>query len=537
MVSGCRVEEDTILADVDSHRITGSDFTGRYHRFLQSTGIKDRPSARKQLLDGMISEILLRDLDDNMDIFNDPEYMAIQERVDKELLLAYYRNREIDSRIDISEEELRKEFVRVNQQVSVRHLFTRNPDEAEKLYLQLKQGMTFEQLAPLVFEDDSLAANGGYLGYFSWGDLDPDFEEAAYSLPVGQISPPVQTQYGYSILRVEDRIARPLLTESEYTAKKNSLRRLVYIRKRNQVKKQLLKDVLENLNIVFDEPGLNLLAAHFGLTAPEVRTENSGTSQTILSYREGTMSRDDAIRAINELAPSSKRRISDIGALKTVLKGLVVQDWLLADAKRRNYDAAPEFLKQKQLWSAEKFLQFKRRTIFENMSIPDSSVRAYYEANRSEFLSGEMINVQEIVVASETDARGILDRLDAGEEFGILARSYSLRPGSAENDGVLGLGPLSQYGDMKSILAALPSYQVVGPVKTGEFFVIARIIERKESRPLSFDEVSAAIRGVLKQNEERQNFSRYAADLRDRHYVKVNEEQLMALSISDNKSD
>ena len=157
----CSNEEQVILAQIESFKINTGDFETRYQRFLSSTGVTDRPSARRQLLNGMINEILLRNLDDNQEILNDPEYQAMQERIRKELLLGYYRSEEIDKQIVINDTDLRREFIRVNERLSARHLFVRDKEEADRLYNQLNNGFTFEQLAPLVFDDDSLANNGG----------------------------------------------------------------------------------------------------------------------------------------------------------------------------------------------------------------------------------------------------------------------------------------------------------------------------------------------------------------------------------------
>jgi len=66
-------------------------------------------------------------------------------------------------------------------------------------------GENFNQLATQLSEDPSAKQNGGLLGYFSVMQMVYPFETAAYTTAVGQVSKPVRTQFGYHIIKVEDK--------------------------------------------------------------------------------------------------------------------------------------------------------------------------------------------------------------------------------------------------------------------------------------------------------------------------------------------
>ena len=103
-------------------------------------------------------------------------------------------------------------------------MFAETRRDADSLYNLLQNGATFESLAPSVFRDPELASSGGDLGYFSLDEMDIAFEEQAYSMQPGQISAPVKTSRGYSIIKLTEVAAAPMLTETEFARRRSSLR-------------------------------------------------------------------------------------------------------------------------------------------------------------------------------------------------------------------------------------------------------------------------------------------------------------------------
>ena len=77
--------------------------------------------------------------------------------------------------------------------------------KADDLYQQLKQSPgRFAELARTQSADPGSAEKGGDLGFFERGFMVAEFDEVTFSLNVGEISPPVQSQYGYHIIRVDE---------------------------------------------------------------------------------------------------------------------------------------------------------------------------------------------------------------------------------------------------------------------------------------------------------------------------------------------
>lgn len=88
--------------------------------------------------------------------------------------------------------------------VKASHILVHTEDEAKTIKTMLDEGEDFALLARQYSTCPSKAV-GGDLGYFKRGQMVKEFENAAFSLPVGQISDPVQTQFGWHLIKVTDR--------------------------------------------------------------------------------------------------------------------------------------------------------------------------------------------------------------------------------------------------------------------------------------------------------------------------------------------
>jgi peptidyl-prolyl cis-trans isomerase C len=84
-------------------------------------------------------------------------------------------------------------------QVTASHILVPTLEQATSLYKQIAEGASFAEMAQLHSSCPSRAA-GGNLGPFGPGQMVKPFEDAAFALPVGSMSPPVQTQFGFHLI-------------------------------------------------------------------------------------------------------------------------------------------------------------------------------------------------------------------------------------------------------------------------------------------------------------------------------------------------
>jgi peptidyl-prolyl cis-trans isomerase C len=98
------------------------------------------------------------------------------------------------------------------EEVHARHILVPTEQEAKDIEAQLKGGADFAKLAKEKSKDPSGASNGGDLGWFTKDQMVPEFADAAFKLPKGQISDPVKTQFGWHIIEVVDTRIKPTPT-------------------------------------------------------------------------------------------------------------------------------------------------------------------------------------------------------------------------------------------------------------------------------------------------------------------------------------
>jgi peptidyl-prolyl cis-trans isomerase C len=96
------------------------------------------------------------------------------------------------------------------QEVRARHILVPTEDEAKAVLAEVKKGTDFAELAKQKSKDPGAAAEGGDLGYFGKEQMVPEFAETAFKMDKGQVSDPVKTQFGWHLIKVEDKRTKPV---------------------------------------------------------------------------------------------------------------------------------------------------------------------------------------------------------------------------------------------------------------------------------------------------------------------------------------
>ena len=131
--------------------------------------------------------------------------------------LAYFRKKVLMEALltkvaaDATTDEAAKKFyddtvktLKPEEEVHARHILLENEDDAKKAYERVKGGEDFAKVAKELSKDPG-SSDGGDLGWFTKDRMVKEFAEAAFALKAGEISPPVKSQFGWHVIKLEER--------------------------------------------------------------------------------------------------------------------------------------------------------------------------------------------------------------------------------------------------------------------------------------------------------------------------------------------
>ncbi len=121
------------------------------------------------------------------------------------LRLQLIQDKALSAYIEIPDSELKKKYDEMKPELKASHILIKDEKTAKDVLQKVKAGEDFAKLAEEYSEDPGSAANGGDLGYFGTGVMTKPFEDAAYSLKVGEISDLVKSEFGYHIIKLTDK--------------------------------------------------------------------------------------------------------------------------------------------------------------------------------------------------------------------------------------------------------------------------------------------------------------------------------------------
>jgi peptidyl-prolyl cis-trans isomerase C len=142
------------------------------------------------------------------------EFQARLAYIRQKTLLEEFLNREAAKAVnEAAARKLYDETVKgmtPEEEVRARHILVEKEDEAKAALARVRAGEDFAKVSSELSRDPGSKANGGDLGYFTKDRMVPQFGAAAFQLKVGEVSAPVQTQFGWHIIKVEDKRSRAL---------------------------------------------------------------------------------------------------------------------------------------------------------------------------------------------------------------------------------------------------------------------------------------------------------------------------------------
>src|SRR6516225_9421807 len=200
--------EDKVLAKVNGSEIRQSDVALAEEELGPSLAQMDPATKDENVLAFLI---------DMKIVSKAAEDKKVQDSDDFKKRLAFTRNRLLmdsllasEGKAATSDEAMRKVYQEASKQISgeqevhARHILVETEDEAKAIKAELDKGADFTELAKKKSKDPG-ASDGGDLGFFTKDQMVPEFSAVAFALEPGKISDPVKSQFGWHIIKVEEK--------------------------------------------------------------------------------------------------------------------------------------------------------------------------------------------------------------------------------------------------------------------------------------------------------------------------------------------
>jgi peptidyl-prolyl cis-trans isomerase C len=167
------------------------------------------PEAKREHLISYVADIIMvAQAADKKNLADNPDFKRRLAFLRNKLLMGYELQQEAKTALtDQALHQTYDEAVKSmagQEEVRARHILVQGEDEAKAILEQLKKGADFATLAKEKSKDPG-AADGGDLGYFTKDQMVPEFADVAFKMYPGQLSNPVKTQFGWHVIKLEDK--------------------------------------------------------------------------------------------------------------------------------------------------------------------------------------------------------------------------------------------------------------------------------------------------------------------------------------------
>jgi len=208
------VDASRVVATVNGTAITEHDLQLAETEIGSDLGNIPEESRRRVLVEYLIENQLFADaasekkIDDTEGFDRRMAYM--RRRALREEFFEQQIATSVSEKVALSYYNDQIKGMKPQQEVKARHILVETEAKARDILEKINRGEDFAKMAIENSIDPGTKGNGGLLGYFTKGQMVPQFEQAAFGIDVGEVSDPVQSRFGWHLIKVEDKRDRPL---------------------------------------------------------------------------------------------------------------------------------------------------------------------------------------------------------------------------------------------------------------------------------------------------------------------------------------
>lgn len=532
-----------VVATVGRHSITEAHMEAQLRRFYMRTGqaVNLTQDVRESVLNARIERYTIVELAHEQGWASDPDAVYNKSMIERKVLMEEYQRRFIHDRVEVTEADVRELFSRFNTSLRASHIRADTRAEADSLYAQILAGADFEQVARTRFKSPELVRSGGDLGYFTVDEMDVAFEDMAFRMKVGEISPPVATSTGYSIIRLTDRITVPILTESQFAEKAESLAPLALEQKRELATRADMRERIDRFR--YDDALIRRLWQEVGRNPDRYADFRPELTEIPLPLDETTR---------NQV-------IARDGRFVFMVADWLEEAWYTPVERRRTATTYSDFREQVEAMAYRRFAMdvlrhhpgldrsfvdgsvaetfysylFERfeRQMDEAVAVTDDEIRREWERNGRSYIKPLEYNFQELMLADAALAERVAEQLRAGADFTSMLERHGLNMESKKRRGELGYIPVDQFGAIQTRITDVRPGEIAGPFQLeANRYVVFRLLGRREARPMTFGEAAPVIRAGIHRMKRDAHREGVLSEAKTRHKAVIDYSKLHSIT-------
>jgi len=223
------------------------------------------------------------------------------------------------------------------------------------------------------------------------------------------------------------------------------------------------------------------------------------------------------------------------GKLNLFVKRFIEHELFAREGYKRGYQNLPEVQRDLNIWKSYYLSNALRTKLANDITVTDEEVRNYInEKNRG--INPEIeVKIIELLTDDLDVIKNVLEKLDEGGDFRELAKKYTLREETKNNNGELGFFPVNQFGEIGRIAATLEIGQLYGPVQVPEGYSLFQLVDKKEETKLTgvdLEKDKSKVRNEIKSQKFSDEVIQETIDLANKYGVSVDEELLKSIQVT-----
>jgi len=411
-------------------------------------------------------------------------------------------------------------------------------DTAKALFEKIKAGENFEQLAYDHSLDPSAKRNRGDLGYFLWGAMVDEFQQAVYKMEAGELSPPVQSKFGWHIIKLIEKQNNE--ARGAYDDVKESIRNQIVTRKRQILTGEYVESIRKKYPITVDHVTCDyLLKKRENLYPPqllanlprndfdEAQLDRNEKDLVLATWDGGQMTLLEYLSRAHQLPEQYKPSLDQYDSVGMAVFNIKMPEILAYEANKAGLESDAGFQRKLKLFKEMAMADVMRNDSIKPAQQPDdASARQYYDAHPDEFSNPARIRMYEIQLSDELLAAKLAKQIKSLADFRAKAADLTERPAQRAASGELGYIDRSFAPELFDAAWDKSVGTIGGPVAFGGKYSIFYVADKLQPELKDFLPVKRDI--MLKQAAEfkAQAFDQWLSEARAKTTIHIDEDAL-----------